>query len=145
MHTIHPTEPRRLFLGWPTSVQSSYSRSFEASRCLKTGNPVILRGNTGVSPDLSLVIVRTPFHLRSKKRVRMGELESQLSAKFSPISQLPAKVLTISQLTVKKHINNSQLSVKKKTHRFSANSIYHSSYNNYCLLLLILRLSLRIN
>ena len=32
----------------------------------------------------------------------MGMLESQLSAEFSPISQL----------TVKKHLNNSQLSVK---------------------------------
>ena len=36
---------------------------------------------------------------------------SQLSARFSPISQLSATFLAISH--VKKHMNNSQLSVKK--------------------------------
>ena len=37
----------------------------------------------------------------------MGVLESQLSAKFSPISQLSVKILAISQLTV--DFNRSQL------------------------------------
>ena len=58
----------------------------------------------------------------------MEMLESQLTAKCLPICPLPAKYLAISQLTFKKYINNSQLSVKRQI-IFLAKSVNPSNKN----------------
>ena len=75
----------------PQSVQESNPGNFECL-CHKSFFEQVKPG--------WLIQAFSLLQCRLQLRVRMRVLESQLSAKFSPISQLSAKLLAISQPTV---------------------------------------------